>query len=94
MLNLNRTEVNETVQHKIVTQYIRDSDLKEPMRAIFSTYAYVMVLVEGEEGDGYSGFRTRTTRRTVLPARSVRERNPAVPWTTAMATASSRDTGS
>ena len=45
------------VRHKIVTQYMREAELKGPMRAISSSYANVMVLVEGEEGEGFFGIR-------------------------------------
>lgn len=45
------------VRHKVVTTYIRGSELARPLRALTSTYAQAMVLLDGQEGEGYFGVR-------------------------------------
>lgn len=57
VLNMNAPEADVRVRHRIVIQYIRDADLKQPIRAITSSFANVMMLVEGDEGSGYFGIR-------------------------------------
>lgn len=57
VLNMNAPDAQLHLRHRIVVQYIRDADLKQPMRAITSSFANVMMLVEGEEGSGYFGIR-------------------------------------
>jgi hypothetical protein len=57
VLNHNRTEGIHRVRHKIVLLYLRDSEAVLPMRAIRNTFAQVMVLLNGEEGQGYFGVR-------------------------------------
>jgi len=61
VLNLNLQDPDARVRHRIVTLYIRDSDLAAPMNPITSTYAQAMVLVEGEEGEGFFGVREPET---------------------------------
>ncbi len=58
VLNINIEDPDLRVRHKIVTHYIRDRELAIPMKAIASTYAQVMMLIEGEEGEGYFGVGT------------------------------------
>ncbi len=48
VLNLNREEGRFDVRHKVKIHYVRDEDLKEPMRPLYPTSAYGLVLVEGD----------------------------------------------
>ncbi len=57
VLNLNLENPDARVRHRIVTHFIRDADLAAPMKPITSTYAQVMVLVDGPEGKGFFGVR-------------------------------------
>jgi hypothetical protein len=59
VLNYN-TEVGAfplRLRHRVVTLYIRDSELSRPMKAITNTFVQSMVMLDGEEGDGYFGVR-------------------------------------
>ena len=57
VLNLNREDANVRVRHRVITHYIRDSERAVPMKAIDSTYAQVMVLLNEDKGEGYYGVR-------------------------------------
>jgi hypothetical protein len=55
VLNLNVEGPPFEVRHKVSVEYLRDRDVKVPMKALFPTAAYGLALVEGEEG--YFGVR-------------------------------------
>ncbi len=50
VLNLNQQDEINKVRHKVTISYIKDSDLTEPMKALFMKGANGMVLLEGEDG--------------------------------------------
>jgi len=53
VLNLNRTNQSFDVRHKVSIEYVRDKDLKVPLKPLFQLSANSMVLTEGK--DGYFG---------------------------------------
>ena len=50
VLNLNLKGQTEHVRHKVTIDYVLDRDLEEPMRPLFMTSGWGLVLLEGEEG--------------------------------------------
>jgi len=50
VLNHNIKDADIKVRHKIYIDYIRDQELKKPLKPLFNTAAFVMALVEGDEG--------------------------------------------
>jgi len=50
VLNLNRADESFEVRHKVSIEYIRDADLKVPLKPLFQLSANAMVLVEGTDG--------------------------------------------
>jgi hypothetical protein len=55
VLNLNPQGDEVKVRHKIAIEYVRDADLKEPMKPLLQTGVYGMKLVEGDSG--YPGLK-------------------------------------
>ncbi len=47
VLNLNLPNPNVTVRHKVTIEYIRDRDLKRPLKSLLTVGAQGLVLVEG-----------------------------------------------
>ena len=58
VLNLNVENPDLRIRHKVMIDYIRDKDLDSPMRPLFSSAAFVMALLEGD--DGYYGIKKPT----------------------------------
>ena len=50
VLNLSRKNIRESVRHKITVQYVRNSDLTTPNRALFLKAANGLVLLHGKDG--------------------------------------------
>jgi hypothetical protein len=50
VLNHNRTDGHFDVRHKVAIHYVRDSDLATPMRPLYPSSAFGMVLVKGDAG--------------------------------------------
>jgi len=48
VLNLNPQPAPVEVQHETTIEYVKDADLKQPMKALFQVGAQAMVLLEGE----------------------------------------------
>ena len=55
VLNLNRSDVDVRVRHRIIVHFIRDADLRVAMKPMTTALAQTMVLVNGEEGEGFFG---------------------------------------
>jgi len=49
VLNLNHDEINVDVRHKVEVEYVRNRDLKRPLKPLFSMAAYGLASLEGEE---------------------------------------------
>ena len=47
VLNLNRPEVDVTVRHRLRVRYVRDAAVKQPMKALAMSSAFVMATLEG-----------------------------------------------
>ncbi len=50
VLNLNDKENKHDVRHQITVKYIRDKDLKEPLKPLVQTGAVAVKLLDGEDG--------------------------------------------
>jgi hypothetical protein len=50
VLNLNMHEGKRRVRHKVTMRYVRDRDLKQPMKALFVAGAFGLKLLEGTDG--------------------------------------------
>lgn len=50
VLNHNRKKINLDVRHKVTLDYIREQDLKEPMKALFPASGFVMAPTDGRDG--------------------------------------------
>ena len=50
VLNFNLKNQSEHVRHKVTIEYILDGELEEPMKPLFMTSGWGMVLLEGEDG--------------------------------------------
>jgi cyclophilin family peptidyl-prolyl cis-trans isomerase len=50
VLNFNIEKPNIQVRHKVTFEFIRDADLKTPMKALFNTSGFGMALIEGDTG--------------------------------------------
>lgn len=50
VLNLNLQQAALRVQHKTTIEYVRDVDLKQPMKPLFQQAAQGLVLVSGQDG--------------------------------------------
>jgi hypothetical protein len=48
VLNLNHDKISERIRHKVEVVYVRDRDLKEPIRPLFASAAYGLASLEGE----------------------------------------------
>ena len=48
VLNLNHDKINLKVRHKITIDYVHDSELTEPMKPLYPSSAYGLVLLEGD----------------------------------------------
>ena len=53
VLNHNIEGLTFQVRHKVEIDYVRQADLKEPLKPLFMSAATGLVLLEGQEGDGY-----------------------------------------
>jgi hypothetical protein len=50
VLNLNMKEGKAEVRHRVVMRYHRDTELKQPMKALYAAGAYGLKLLEGKDG--------------------------------------------
>jgi cyclophilin family peptidyl-prolyl cis-trans isomerase len=50
VLNFNLDKPHLQVRHKVTFEFIRDADLKDPMKALFNTSGFGMALLEGSDG--------------------------------------------
>ena len=50
VLNLNQQQAELQVQHKTTIDYVRDQELKKPMKPLFQQAAQGLVLVSGQDG--------------------------------------------
>lgn len=56
VLNLNMRDGKRNVRHKVTMRYVRDTELQEPMKALFVSGAFGLKLLDGK--DGHYGLAT------------------------------------
>lgn len=50
VLNLNMAEGEKKLRHRVTFRFVRDKELKEPMKALYSAGAYGLKLLDGVDG--------------------------------------------
>jgi hypothetical protein len=50
VLNLNEKNPKRSLRHKVITRYLRDREVTQPMKALFPAGAYGLKLLEGKDG--------------------------------------------
>jgi hypothetical protein len=50
VLNLNMTEGKKKVRHRVLMRYVRDAEVKKPMKPLYVAGAYGLKLLEGDDG--------------------------------------------
>jgi hypothetical protein len=76
VLNLNDETGRHRVRHKVITRYLRDAELKQPLKALFPAGAYGLKLLEGN--DGHYG-RDKPVANPVEPAAEVDPHTECLP---------------
>jgi hypothetical protein len=62
VLNHNQKDINIKVRHKVTIDFVRDADLKAPLKALFPAAGFVVALLDGKEAVFGTNEATETQR--------------------------------
>jgi hypothetical protein len=77
VLNHNFKDRSFEVRHRVTIEYVRDRDLSAPLKPLYSSQVWGMVLLQGEDGDfGQPAAGERIGHASCLPGQAVNQRGP------------------